>query len=72
MIKLIARDSYDTDMFHVYYRWPSKVKAGYLQKLAFTIHVDDIEGIFGKFFYRKLEDMEGDMFIDLEGEILDD
>ena len=43
--QVIIHDKFDPDIYHLGYRW----QRGHiwLQRLAATIHVDDIEGLFG-------------------------
>ena len=72
MQHMIWRDKFDHNIFHVGYRWPKSDRAEYSQRLAFSIHADDLEGMFGEPFYHLAAAMDDMMFIEITGEFHDD
>jgi len=54
--QIIMRSEFDEDIYHLGYRW--KLSTGKrATRLACTIHIDDIEGMFGEDAYLKVEEM---------------
>ena len=70
MQHMIWRDKFDADIFHVGYRWPMKHNDNFHQRCALSIHIDDIEGMFGEKFHEAVKELSaGSMeFIELNGE----
>jgi len=50
------RSDFDSDIFHLGYRW-KRSDGNTVKRLAFTIHIDDIEGMFGEAVYLMAKDM---------------
>lgn len=44
----IIRSTIDSDIFHIAYEWQSKSGGIRVTRLACTIHMDDIAGVFGE------------------------
>ena len=55
--RIILRSNYDEDMYHLAYSWRSP-NGKLLKRLACTIHIDDIEGMFGEKTYLTAKDIK--------------
>jgi len=62
----LARSPIDEDVFHVGYRWTDRGKFE-LKRLAFSIHIDDIEGVFGEDTYIRARNLEPGEAANLQG-----
>lgn len=68
--KIIMRDSWDEDIFHICYKWQMNHIEGlpkrFNKRHAATIHIDDIESIFGQEFHRMAAELECGNWADAE------
>jgi len=52
----IMRDEFDNDIFHLGYRWVDDHKHEH-KRLACSVHIDDIEGMFGEESYTLVNEL---------------
>lgn len=71
--QILIRDTWDSDIFHVGYAWHSEGLRGTIHRTAATIHIDDIESIFGADIHETAKELVlgGKMDIEITAKVVE-